>query len=38
MSHGHFIVNGQKVDIPSYRVTPYDIIDVEPKSLETTPF
>ena len=25
-------------NIPSYRVTPLDIIDVKPKSLETTPF
>ena len=38
VNHGHFLVNGHKVDIPSYRVTPYDIIDVKPKSLETTPF
>src|SRR5437764_1583856 len=38
VSHGHFLVNGQKVDIPSYRVSPLDIIDVKPKSLETTPF
>src|ERR1700751_2706008 len=38
VSHGHFVVNGHKVDIPTYRVTPYDIIDVKPKSLETTPF
>jgi len=38
VSHGHFLVNGHKVDIPSYRVTPLDIIDVRPKSLETTPF
>jgi small subunit ribosomal protein S4 len=38
VSHGHFLVNGQKVNIPSYRVTPLDIIDVKPKSLETTPF
>ena len=38
VSHGHFLVNGHKVDIPSYRVSPYDIIDVKPKSLETTPF
>ena len=37
VSHGHFVVNGQKVDVPSYRVSPYDIIDVKPKSLETTP-
>src|SRR5256885_4070628 len=38
VSHGHFLVNGQKVDIPSYRVSQWDIIDVKPKSLETTPF
>src|SRR3982075_220739 len=38
VSHGHFAVNGHKVDIPSYRVTPLDIIDVKPKSMETTPF
>lgn len=38
VSHGHFLVNGHKVDIPSYRVTPMDIIDIKPKSLETTPF
>jgi small subunit ribosomal protein S4 len=38
VSHGHFLVNGQKVDVPSYRVSQYDIIDVKPKSLETTPF
>ena len=38
VSHGHFLVNGQKVDIPSYRVSQYDIIDVKPKSRETTPF
>jgi len=38
VSHGHFLVNGEKVNIPSYRVTQYDVIDVKPKSLETTPF
>jgi small subunit ribosomal protein S4 len=38
VSHGHFTVNGQKVDVPSFRVSQYDIIDVRPKSLETTPF
>ncbi len=38
VSHGHFLVNGEKVDIPSYRVSQFDIIDVKPKSLETTPF
>jgi len=38
VSHGHFLVNGEKVNIPSYRVTQWDIIDIKPKSLETTPF
>jgi len=36
--HGHFQVNGRKVDIPSFQVTQYDIIDVREKSLEMTPF
>ena len=36
--HGHFLVNGKKVNIPSYQVSQYDIIDVKQKSLETTPF
>src|SRR6201986_5522335 len=35
--HGHFLVNGKKVDIPSYRVTENDIIEVRPKSAELTP-
>lgn len=36
--HGHITVNGKKVDIPSYRVTPNDIIEVRGKSREMTPF
>ncbi len=36
--HGHFVVNGTKVDIPSYRVTENDIIEVRQGSLEMTPF
>jgi small subunit ribosomal protein S4 len=36
--HGHFLVNGQKVNVPSYRAAPHDVIDVRPKSAETTPF
>jgi len=36
--HGHFLVNGKKVNIPSYRVAAYDIIDVRPKSINTDPF
>ncbi|HKS49381.1 MAG TPA: 30S ribosomal protein S4 [Amycolatopsis sp.] len=38
VSHGHFLVNGQKVNIPSYQVNKWDIIDVRPKSLSTLPF
>jgi len=38
VKHGHFIVNGRKVDIPSYRVTEYDIIEVREKSKDMTPF
>ena len=38
VNHGHFLVNGQKVNIPSFRVSQYDIIDVKPKSLNTDPF
>jgi len=36
--HGHFKVNGKKVDIPSFQVTQHDVIDVQEKSLEMTPF
>src|SRR4051812_33363652 len=36
--HGHFKVNGKKVDIPSYQVSQHDAIDVKEKSLETPPF
>jgi small subunit ribosomal protein S4 len=36
--HGHFLVNGHKVDIPSYQVSGHDVIDVRSKSVEQTPF
>ena len=32
VTHGHFLVNGVKTNIPSYQVSQYDIIDVEEKS------
>ena len=35
--HGHFLVNGKKVDIPSYRVSENDVVEVTAKSLELTP-
>jgi SSU ribosomal protein S4P len=38
VKHGHFLVNGKKVDIPSYRVSEHDIIQVREKSRNLTPF
>jgi small subunit ribosomal protein S4 len=32
VNHGHFRVNGKKVDIPSYQVRPDDVITVKPGS------
>ncbi len=32
VSHGPFTVNGKKTNVPSHRVTQYDIIDVRDKS------
>ena len=37
VNHGHFLVNGKKVNIPSFQVTQYDVVDVREKSLELTP-
>ena len=36
--HGHFLVNGKKVDVPSYLVSENDIVEVLPKSRDLTPF
>jgi small subunit ribosomal protein S4 len=30
--HGHFVINGRKVDIPSYALKPSDVVGVRPKS------
>ncbi|QSB06118.1 30S ribosomal protein S4 [Natronoglycomyces albus] len=38
VTHGHFLVNGRKVNIPSYRVRGKDIVSVHEKSVEMTPF
>ncbi len=38
VSHGHFTVNGKAVNVPSYQVSKWDIIDVRPKSFSTLPF
>ena len=34
VNHGHFLVNGQKVDIPSYTVDVNDIVTVRAKSKD----
>ena len=33
VNHGHILVNGKRVDIPSYQVKPGDIISIREKSL-----
>ena len=34
VTHGHITVNGKRVDIPSYRVRPGDLVAVSPKAKE----
>jgi small subunit ribosomal protein S4 len=36
--HGHVLVNGKKVDIPSFRVSERDIVEIAEKSRSLTPF
>ena len=38
VNHGHFLVNGKKVDIPSYRVKVGDVITLRDKSKSSTKF
>jgi small subunit ribosomal protein S4 len=37
VNHGHFKVNGKKVDIPSYSVRAGDVVSVKERSLEVLP-
>lgn len=37
VTHGHFLVNGTSVDIPSFRVSKFDIIDIKAKSRNALP-
>ena len=37
VTHGHFMVNGKYVDIPSYRVSRFDIVDIKPTSRGALP-
>lgn len=36
--HGHIVVNGKKVDIPSYRVREHDIIEVRETKRNLLPY
>ena len=36
--HGHFLVNGKKVDRPSYHLKPADVVAVREKSKKMPPF
>ena len=38
VNHGHFTVNGKKVNIPSYTVKPGDVIKVKEKSTNSPKF
>ena len=38
VSHGHFLVNGRRVDIPSIRLNPGDVLEVRPRSAKTEYF
>jgi len=37
VNHGHFLVNGRRVDIPSYQVRAGDVVTVKERSLEILP-
>ena len=34
VSHGHFLINGKRVTIPSYEVGPGDVITIRPQSKQ----
>ncbi len=38
VKHGHFLVNGKKVDIPSYRINAGDIIELKERSKNSPLF
>jgi len=38
VTHGHFTVNGRRVDIPSYLVSPGDVIEVREQSRSSVMF
>ncbi len=38
VSHGHFVLNGRRVDIPSIRLNAGDVLEVRPRSQKTEYF
>ncbi len=38
VSHGHFTLNGRRIDIPSIRLNPGDVLEVRSKSQKTEYF
>ena len=38
VSHGHFLLNGHRIDVPSIRLNPGDVLEVRPKSGKTEYF
>ena len=38
ISHGHFLLNGKRVDIPSIRLKPGDVLEVREKSAKSEYF
>ena len=38
VSHGHFLLNGRRIDIPSIRLNPGDVLEVRPRSGKTEYF
>lgn len=38
VSHGHFLLNGRRIDIPSIRLNPGDVLEVRPRSAKTEYF
>lgn len=38
VSHGHFLLNGRRIDIPSIRLKPGDVLEVRPKSSKSEYF
>ena len=38
ISHGHFLLNGKRIDVPSIRLKPGDVLEVRPRSAKTEYF